>query len=171
MQAIAPTVTRRMREESLRAQPVAFLCDRQPALVFARLRKIRALGSRCSGHTRCSRTAGQDYFEMKGSLPMKIRTQKYNKDGALLSNVAESIGAALGTIARKANAAQKVLTQSSVVHSVGREAKQFVRKGKRSARKSGNAVTVKLRRSKLAKAGRRSVRRAASSVKRATRRR
>jgi hypothetical protein len=102
---------------------------------------------------------------------MKTRTQKHNKDGALLSSVAESIGAALGTIAAKANAAQRALTHSSAVHTVEREAKKFVPKGKRSARKSGNAVTAKLRRSKLAKAGRRSVRRAASSVKRATRRR
>ena len=102
---------------------------------------------------------------------MKTRTPKYNKNGALLSNVAESIGAALGTIAAKANAAQKALTRSSVVHNVEREARKFLRKGKRSARKNGNAVAAKLRRSKLAKTGRRSVRRAGSSVKRATRRR
>lgn len=102
---------------------------------------------------------------------MKTRTQKNNKDGALLSNVAESIGAALGTIAAKANAAQKALTQSSVAHRVEREAKKLVRKGKRSARKSGNAVAAKLSGSKLAKAGRRGVRRRASSVKRAARRR
>jgi hypothetical protein len=108
---------------------------------------------------------------MKGNLQMKTRTHKYHKDGALLSNVAESIGAALGTIAAKANAAKKALTQSSVFHSVEREAKKFVRKGKRSARKSGNAVAAKLRRSTLAKAGRRGARRAASSVKRAARRR
>jgi hypothetical protein len=108
---------------------------------------------------------------MKGNLQMKTRTHKYDKDGALLSNVAESIGAALGTIAAKANAAQKALTQSSVVHGVEREAKKFVRKGKRSARKSGNAVAAKSRRSKLAKAGRRGARSAASSVKRAAPRR
>jgi len=102
---------------------------------------------------------------------MKTGTRKYSKDGALLSNVAESIGAALGTIAAKANAAHKALTQSSVVHSVEREGKKFARKGKRFARKSGNAVAAKSRRSKLAKAGRRGVRRAASSVKRAARRR
>jgi hypothetical protein len=108
---------------------------------------------------------------MKGRLQMKTPTHKYNKNGALLSNVAESIGAALGTIAAKANAAQKALTQSSVVHSVEREAKKFVRKGKRSAGKSGNAVAAKVRRSRPAKAGRRGARRAASSVKRAARRR
>jgi hypothetical protein len=108
---------------------------------------------------------------MNGSLQMKTRTPKYNKNGALLSNVAESIGAALGTIAAKANAAQKALTESSVAHGVERQAKKFMRKGKRSAGKSGNAVAAKLRRSKLTKAGRRGVRRAASSVKRAARRR
>jgi hypothetical protein len=98
---------------------------------------------------------------------MKTRTHKHHKDRALLSNVAESIGAALGTIAAKANAAQKALTESSAFHSVEREAQKFVRKGKRSARKKGNAVAAKLRKSKLAKAGRRG----ASSVKRAARRR
>ena len=101
---------------------------------------------------------------------MKTRTST-TKDGALLSRVAKSIGAALGTIAAKANAAQKSLTQSSVVHRVGREAKKFVRKRKRSARKSGNAVGAKLRRSKLARAGRPGVRRATSSTKGAARRR
>jgi hypothetical protein len=95
------------------------------------------------------------------NLQMKTRTDKNNKDGALLSNVAESIGAALGTIAAKAHAAQKALRHGSVVHSVEREAKKFVRKGKRSARKSGNVVARKLRRSKLAKAGRRGAHRAA----------
>lgn len=84
---------------------------------------------------------------------MKTRTSATN-DGALLSNVAKSIGAALGTIAAKANAAQKSLTQSSMVRRVEREAKRFVRKRKRSARKSRNAVGAKLRRSKLARAGR-----------------
>lgn len=102
---------------------------------------------------------------------MKTRRHKYNEDGALLSNVAESIGAALGTIAAKANAAQKALTQSSAFHSVEREAKKFVRKGKRFVPKSGNALAAKVSRSKLTKARRRGVRRAASSVKRAARRR
>jgi hypothetical protein len=100
---------------------------------------------------------------------MKTRTHKYNKDRALLSNVAESIGAALGTIAAKANAAQKALTQSSVVHGVERQAKKFVRKGKRSGRKSGTAAAARLKRSKPPKAGRRGGRRADSSVKRAAR--
>jgi hypothetical protein len=108
---------------------------------------------------------------MKGNLPMKTRTRKDNKNKALLSSVAESIGTALGTIAAKANAAQKALTESSAFHSVEREAKKFVRNGKRSARKNGNALARKLRKSKPAKAGRRGAQRAASSVKRAARRR
>ena len=94
---------------------------------------------------------------------MEIRTRKYNKNKALLSNVAESIGAALGTIAAKAHAAQKTLTESRAFHSVEREAKKFVRKGKRSARKNGNALARKRRKGKLAKAGRRGAHRAASS--------
>ena len=101
---------------------------------------------------------------------MKTGTRKHNKNKPLLNNVAESIGAALGTIAAKANAAQKALTESSAFHSVEREAKRFVRKGKISARKNGTAVARKLRKSKLAKAGQRSAHRAAASVKRAARR-
>ena len=101
---------------------------------------------------------------------MKARTRKRTGDGALLTSVAESIGSALGTIAAKANAAQKVLTRSSVVHSVERGAKKFVRKSKRSAQKTANAAAANLKRNKVAKPARRGLRRATSSVKRATRR-
>ncbi len=97
---------------------------------------------------------------------MKARRGRHSKDTAL-NNVAESIGTALGTIVAKANAAQKVLTRSSVVRGVERGAKKVVRKSKRAARKTRNAAAASLKRSKLAKARRRGVRRATSSVKRA----
>src|ERR1700676_4545849 len=78
-----------------------------------------------------------------GSNQMKARTRKRTGDGALLTSVAESIGSALGTIAAKANAAQKVLTRSSVVHSVDRGAKKFVGKGKSSAQTTTSAARAR----------------------------
>jgi hypothetical protein len=94
---------------------------------------------------------------------MRARNRKRTNDGALLNSVAESIGAALGTIAAKANAAQKALTHSSVVRGIEREAKKFAQKGKSSARKTtrrAGAAAARLKRSKVAKAGRRRFRRA-----------
>jgi hypothetical protein len=98
---------------------------------------------------------------------MKKNNGRHTKNGALLNSVAESIGSALGTIAAKADAAQKALTHSSVVRGVEREAKKVVRKGKRTARKVKNRAAGTLKRSKAAKATRREMRHAASSVKRA----
>jgi len=49
---------------------------------------------------------------------MKARNRRRTNNGALLNTVAESIGAALGTIAAKADAAQKALTHSGVVRGV-----------------------------------------------------
>jgi hypothetical protein len=105
---------------------------------------------------------------------MKARNRKRTNDGAILTSVAESIGAALGTIAAKADAAQKALTHSSMVRGVEREAKKIAQKGKRSARKTTRhaaATAARLKRSKAAKAGRRGLRRAVATVKRAARRR
>jgi hypothetical protein len=99
---------------------------------------------------------------------MKARNGKNTKSEPLLNTVAESIGAALGTIAAKADAAQKALTHSNVVRSAEREVKKLARKTKRAARKTVRRSTravAKVKRSKVAKAGRR----AASAVKRARR--
>jgi hypothetical protein len=88
--------------------------------------------------------------------------------------VAESIGAALGTIAAKADAAQKALTHSSVVRGVEKGTKKLVGKSKRAAKKtarSASAAATRPKRSKVAKAGRRGLRRATATVKRAARRR
>lgn len=101
---------------------------------------------------------------------MKARTNRRSKDTALLTSVAESIGTALGTIAAKANAAQKALARSSTVHALERNGKKIVGKSKGVARKTGSAA-ASLRRSKIAKAARRGVRRATASVRRAARRR
>ena len=105
---------------------------------------------------------------------MKKRNGKHTKGAPLLNTVAESIGAALGTIAAKADAAQKALTHSSVVRGVEKGTKKLVGKGKKAARKTTRraaAAATKLKRRKAAKAVRRSLRRAAATVRRAARRR
>jgi hypothetical protein len=101
---------------------------------------------------------------------MKARTRSHAKDAALLTSLAESIGSALGTIAAKASAAQKALSRSNAVHVVEREGKKLARRSKRAVRKTAKAAAVSLKRSKAAKATRRGLRRASSSVKRVTRR-
>jgi len=102
---------------------------------------------------------------------MKAHRRSHTKDAALLTSFAESIGSALGTIAAKANAAQKALSRSSAVHVVEREGKRLARRSKRAVRKTTKAAAASLKKSKVAKAARRGLRRASSSVKRATRRR
>jgi hypothetical protein len=101
---------------------------------------------------------------------MKTRTGKRTKDVTLLVSVAESIGSTLGTIAAKANAAQKALTRSRVARTLKREGKNLTRKSKRAARRTTNAATKNLKDSKIVKASRRGLRRVTSSAKRATRR-
>jgi len=81
--------------------------------------------------------------------------------------VAESIGSALGMIAAKANAAQKVLSRSSATNVVKREGRRLARKTKKTA----SAAATSVRRSKAAKVARRGVRVATASAKRAARRR
>jgi hypothetical protein len=88
---------------------------------------------------------------------MRARRNKRTNDGALLVNVAESIGTALGSIAAKASAAHKVLTGSIAVHK------------KRALPKTRNAAE-NLKRSKPARAKRRGRRHVTSSVKGAARR-
>lgn len=100
---------------------------------------------------------------------MKSRTRKRTKDGAFLMGVAESIGSTLGTIAAKANAAQRALTHSPFAHTVEREGKKLARKSKSTARKTGKAV-ANLKKSKIAAAARRGLRRATSSGRLAARR-
>jgi hypothetical protein len=111
------------------------------------------------------------HFENKKEPAMKTHARRHKKDAALLTNLAESIGTALGTIAAKANAAQKVLTRSSAVHIVEREGKRLARRSKSAVRKTRKAAAASLKRSKAAKATRRGLSRAVSSTKRAARRR
>jgi hypothetical protein len=100
---------------------------------------------------------------------MKARTSKRSKDETLLISMAESIGSTLGTIASKANAAQKALTHSSVARNLKRERKIITRKGKTAVRKTANAAR-NLKTSKVARATRRGLRRLTTSAERAARR-
>lgn len=100
---------------------------------------------------------------------MKSPRSKRTKDGTFLIGVAESIGSTLGTIAAKANAAQRALTHSPFAHAVEREGKKLARKSKSTARKTRKAV-ADLKKSKTAAATRRGLRRAASSARLAVRR-
>jgi hypothetical protein len=65
---------------------------------------------------------------------MKALAGKRNKGEGLLTTMAESIGSSMGTIVRRANAAQKALTSSPEVRSVKREGKKVSGKSKRSGR-------------------------------------
>lgn len=101
---------------------------------------------------------------------MKARTGRHTKDEALLISMAKSIGSTLGSIAAKADAAQKALSPSHIAETVQREGKKLVRKSKVVARRTKNKAAANLRTSKVAKATRRSMRQAASSAKRVARR-
>jgi len=96
---------------------------------------------------------------------MKAHARRHTKDAALLTSLAESIGSALGTIAAKANAAQKVLTRSSAAHIVEREGKRLARRTKTVVRRTRKAAAASLKSSKVG------LRRATSPTKRAARRR
>ena len=82
---------------------------------------------------------------------MKRGMEKHTKSGALLTRMAESIGSNLGTLVAKAGAAQKVLTRSSVAHTVERQGKQLMRKSEVVANKTKKFAVRNLKRSKLAR--------------------
>ncbi len=89
------------------------------------------------------------------------RTHKSSKNDPILISLAESIGSTLGSLAAKADAAQRALTNSKVTTKLEREGKKLVRKGKKIARG--------LKKTKLARSARRSLRR--TSARHAARRR
>ena len=96
---------------------------------------------------------------------MKSRERKRKKGEAFLIRVAESIGSTMGTIAGRANAAQKPVTQSPVARTVKRKGKKLVGKSK----KAKTIMPADLKRRKLARATGRGLRRPNSSAKRALR--
>ncbi|MGH9702503.1 MAG: hypothetical protein ACRD4K_03925 [Candidatus Acidiferrales bacterium] len=92
---------------------------------------------------------------------MKARTRKRSRNGAMLITMAESIGSTLGTIAGKADAAQRTLIPSSVLIAVEREGRKFLRKSRSLARKtsgkSKRAAAPTPANRKLAKSARRGI--------------
>jgi len=92
----------------------------------------------------------------------------HSKDEALMISVAESIGSTLGTIAAKADAAKKaiVATGNELTRSAEREVKKADRKAKslvkavKNARRSSGRVKTSVKRSNVARAARKGVRRA-----------
>ena len=98
---------------------------------------------------------------------MKARTGRHTKDEALLISMAESIGSTLGSIAAKADAAQKALSPSHIAETIQREGKNLVRKSKSVARRTSSKAAANLRTRKVAKAARRGGTRSRAAARRA----
>jgi hypothetical protein len=97
---------------------------------------------------------------------MSLLKKKQTKAEALLVTMAESIGSTLGTIAAKAKEVPDALSHSTVVKTAEREGKKVVRKSKTLAGKIKKTAAKNAKSSKLAKAGRRGLRRATAAAKR-----
>jgi hypothetical protein len=83
-------------------------------------------------------------LEGKGAKLKTTRARKSSRNHTpLLVSVAESIGSTLGTIAAKADAAQKAMTKSDVLGKLERRGKNLVRTGKRAARNLKKNKTVR----------------------------
>jgi hypothetical protein len=78
------------------------------------------------------------------------------KHTPLLVSVAESIGSTLGSIAAKADAAQKAMSRSDVLGKFERQGKKLVRRGKKTGRKAAR----NLAKNKSVRKARRTLRRA-----------
>jgi hypothetical protein len=99
---------------------------------------------------------------------MKARTGRHTKDEALLISMAESIGSTLGSIAAKADAAQKALSPSHIAETVQRGGKRLVRKSKTAVRRTRSKAAANLRTRKVAKAARRGRTRSRAAARRAS---
>jgi hypothetical protein len=99
---------------------------------------------------------------------MKARRGRHTKDEALLISMAESIGSTLGSIAAKADVAQKALSPSHIAKTVQRERKKLVRKSETAARRSRNKAVANLRTRKVAKTARRGRTRSRAAARRAS---
>jgi hypothetical protein len=97
-----------------------------------------------------------------------MRTRKVSRNQTpLLVSVAESIGSTLGSIAAKADAAQKAMSRSDVLGKFEREGKKVVRTGKSAGRKAAR----NLAKNKTVRKARRTLRRATATARRAGSRR
>lgn len=115
---------------------------------------------------------------------MASRSHKYAKTESLLVNLAESIGSTLGTLAAKADAAQKALAKSDIISNIERNGKKLVRRTKavagaaktKASRKAAGTKSaadrtargLKRNASRKAKSTRAGLRRGAKAVKHVT---
>jgi hypothetical protein len=76
---------------------------------------------------------------------MATSSRKRTKADLVLVNLAESIGSTLGTLAAKADAAQKALTTSDIASSIGREGQKLVRTAKEAVGGSKKTPARRLR--------------------------
>jgi len=107
-------------------------------------------------------------FEDKGATLKTTRTHRASRNQRpLLVSVAESIGSTLGSIAAKADAAQKAMSRSHVLGKFEREGKKLVRSGKSAGRKAAR----NLAKNKTVRKAGRTLRRATRTAKRAGSRR
>ena len=88
------------------------------------------------------------------------RSHKPTKTESLLVNLAESIGSTLGTLAAKADAAQKAIVHSDIASTIERGGKTLVRKTKLAA--GSTTRTVSSRKAAVKKAARRISRKAST---------
>jgi hypothetical protein len=111
-----------------------------------------------------------DNYWKKEFKSMASRSHKHAKTESLLVNLAESIGSTLGTLAAKADAAQKALAKSDIVSSIERDGKKLVRRTKAIAGAARRKASRKVARTKSA-AGRstRGLKRNASRKAKSTR--
>jgi hypothetical protein len=69
------------------------------------------------------------------------RSHKPTKTESLLVNLAESVGSTLGTLAAKADAAQKAIANSEITTKLEREGRRIVRKTKQVAGAATKAIS------------------------------
>jgi hypothetical protein len=115
-----------------------------------------------------------DNYWKKEFKSMASRSHKYAKTESLLVNLAESIGSTLGTLAAKADAAQKALAKSDIISNIERNGKKLIRrtkavagaaKTKASRKAARTARGLKRNASRKAKSTRAGLRRGAKAVK------
>jgi|tagenome__1003787_1003787.scaffolds.fasta_scaffold20981957_7 hypothetical protein len=96
---------------------------------------------------------------------MATRSRTRTKADSVLVNLAESIGSTLGTLAAKADAAQKALTASDIASSIGREGQKLVRSAKEAVVGTKKTPSRRRRRSNAGDTGKRGGRKRNASRK------
>ena len=91
-----------------------------------------------------------DNYWKKEYKSMASRSRRHTKTESLLVNLAESLGSTLGTLAAKADAAQKALAKSDIISGIGREGKKLVGRTKAVAGAAKGRASSKVARTKSA---------------------